>query len=108
MEIRKLRSFVNVALRHLSRFGTREDFLIVLEIASHQIDGNCLTLKQLVLWGAVPESTLKRRLARLVKLGHVTKAAANGDKRVYRYAVTDRTHQRLEQMTRDVRSYRWN
>ena len=72
MEARKLRGFIQIAMRHLNRFGTREDFLIVLEIAAQQEEGQHLTLKQLVHWGAVPESTLKRRLARLAKRGLIT------------------------------------
>ena len=99
---------MQVAVRHMDRFGSREDFLIVLEIASNQVADNCLTLKQLILWGAVPESTLKRRLARLVKLGHVVKTVANGDKRIFRYSVTDKTLERLENMSRDIRAHRWN
>lgn len=95
-------------MRHLTRFGTREDFLIVLEIAAHQDEGHCLTLKQLVLWGAVPESTLKRRLARLVKLGHIVKTAANGDKRVFHYSVPEKSMQRLDLMLRDLRNHRWH
>jgi len=108
VEARKLRGFIQIAMRHLNRFGTREDFLIVLEIAAQQEEGQHLTLKQLVHWGAVPESTLKRRLARLVKLGHVVKTAVSNDRRVFHYSVTDKTMQRLEIMLRDLRSHRWS
>ena len=74
MEIRKLRKFVRLAMNHIERIGTREDLLILLEIADNQTSDRCLTLKQLALSGIAPESTLKRRLARLAKRGLITKA----------------------------------
>ena len=108
MDIRKLKNFTQSALRHLRQFGTREDFLIVLEIAVHQRDGAPMTLKQLTLWGEVPESTLKRRLSRLLKLGLIRKTAADGDRRIYLYQVSDKVLDQLSRFHQELKAFRWN
>ena len=108
MDIRKLKSFTQCALRHLRQFDTREDFLIVLEIAVHQCDGVPMTLKQLTLWGEIPESTLKRRLSRLLRLGLIRKTAANGDRRIYHYQVSEKVLEQLSRFQQDMKAVRWN
>ncbi len=64
MYVRKLRTLNQIVGKHIEQFGTREDFKILLEIAEYQESDSRLTLKQLVLSAEIPESTLKRRLAR--------------------------------------------
>ena len=108
MEIRKLRQFAKMAIVHLDKIGTREDFRIILEIAFNHEPGNCLTLKQLVLSGIAPESTIKRRLGRLVKQGLIVKFASNGDRRLQHYQVPPRTLETLRSLARDLRSFDWS
>lgn len=108
MEIRKLRQFFQTAFIRLNRLGTNEDLLIVLEIASNQQPNNHLTLKQLLLSGIAPESTLKRRLARLVKQGIVIKSVADGDRRLQRYEVPAQTLEMLRNLARELRGFDWH
>jgi DNA-binding MarR family transcriptional regulator len=108
MDFRKLKAFNELAARHIDRFGTHEDFAILLEIASHQQQGNSLTLKQLVLCSAVPESTLKRRLGRLVRQKYVDKKVTDADRRVHGYSLPEKTIRSLHDLMRDLRVYQWD
>ncbi len=108
MEIRKLRKFVRLAMNHIERIGTREDLLILLEIADNQTSDRCLTLKQLALSGIAPESTLKRRLARLAKRGLITKMPIEGDRRVQRYQVESRALETLRMLGQDLSGFEWS
>lgn len=108
MNISSLRRFNQLAVRHIERFGTRDDFKILLEIAASQQEGDCLTLKQLMLCCSVPESTLKRRLARLVRMGVVIKEMTAEDRRVHCYFVSDKTMRQLGAFIEEIRSFDWN
>ncbi|HEX5802202.1 MAG TPA: MarR family transcriptional regulator [Azospira sp.] len=107
MSIASLRRFNHLAARHIERFGTREDFKILLEIAAHQQTGDCLTLKQLVLCCSVPESTLKRRLARLVRQGFVIKEMTAEDRRVHCYTVPEKAMKFLHSFIDEIRAFDW-
>lgn len=96
-----------MALRHIEQLGTREDFRILLEIAAGQNEVNCLTLKQLVLSAAIPESTLKRRLSRLVRERLVLKRITKNDHRVSCYSLPDKTVKILRELARDIRAFHW-
>lgn len=98
---------MRLALQHIDRIGTREDLLIVLEIASNDRPEGCLTLKQLVLSGIAPESTLKRRLSRLVRRGLVSKSPIEGDRRVQRYEIEPKAMDTLRALGRDLRRFDW-
>lgn len=102
-----LRKLNLLALRHIEQLGTREDFTILLEIAAGQTEVNCLTLKQLVLSASIPESTLKRRLARLVRQKLVIKRITKNDHRVSCYSLSEKTLKILRDLARDIRYFRW-
>lgn len=103
----KLRKFNQLALRHIEQLGTREDFRILLEIAAGQYEVNCLTLKQLLLSASIPESTLKRRLARLVRQRLVIKRTTKNDHRVSCYSLPDKTLKILRELVREIQGFRW-
>lgn len=107
MDVKRLRTFNQQAAKHIEQFGTREDFKILLEIATRQHDGNCLTLKQLVLSAAIPESTLKRRLGRLVRQGFVLKRMTTEDHRVHCYSLPEKTLKIFRELIHDIRCFRW-
>lgn len=103
----KLRKLNQLALRHIEQLGTREDFRILLDIAAGQNEVNCLTLKQLVLSASIPESTLKRRLSRLVSQRLVLKRTTKNDHRVSCYSLPERTLKILRELARDIRAFDW-
>ena len=86
MDALGLRELNRLVGRHIEAFGTREDFKILLEIAAGQQQGNPPTLKQLLLDVSVPQSTLKRRLSRLVRMRFVIKRMTSNDRRVQCYS----------------------
>lgn len=108
MGVKNLRAFNSLAEKHIGQFGTREDFKILLEIAVHQQEGNFLTLKQLVLCAAIPESTLKRRLGKLVHKKFVYKQLTPGDRRTHGYGLPEPTIRTLHTLIEDLRSYPWD
>lgn len=108
MYAKKLRALNQLVARHVEQFGTREDFKILLEIAACNGTESCLTLKQLILSAEIPESTLKRRLARLVKMRLVLKKTALGDGRVHCYSLPEKTQKTLDSLASDIRGFRWD
>jgi len=102
-----LRRFNQLAVSHVEQFGTRDDFKILLEIALRQEAASKLTLKQLMLCCGVPESTLKRRLARLVRERMVIKEMTADDRRVHCYTVSDKTLARLRNFIDELRAFKW-
>lgn len=107
MNIPRLRRFNQLIVKHVERFGRRDDFKILLEIAAQQETGAPLTLKRLVLCCSVPESTLKRRLSRLVREGFVHKRMTEEDHRVHCYTVAERTLKQLRSFIVDIRAFDW-
>lgn len=94
---------------HVTQFGTREDFKILLEIAACHEAEACLTLKQLVLCCVdIPESTLKRRLARLVRLKFAAKQMLSSDRRVHCYTLPEKTLKVFDGLVRDIRAFNWD
>lgn len=108
MSANGLRAFNRLVGRHIEVFGTREDFKILLEIAASQEQGTPLTLKQLYLEVGIPQSTLKRRLSRLVRRRFVTKRMTTNDHRVHCYSVPERTQVALRSLIDDIRVFTWN
>ncbi len=108
MNVKKLKAFNQLAASHSEQFGTREDFKILLEIATVEGNGNCLTLKQLTLSTSIPESTLKRRLARLVSKRLVLKKMTAEDRRVHCYSLHDKTRKILHDMIEAIRVFCWD
>jgi DNA-binding MarR family transcriptional regulator len=108
MNVKKLRAFNMLAAKHVTQFGTREDFKILLEIAACHGEGACLTLKQLVLCVDIPESTLKRRLARLVRLKFAVKQMLPSDRRVHCYTLPEKTLKVFDGLVRDIRAFTWD
>lgn len=107
MSIASLRRFNQLAVKHVERFGTKEDLKILLEIGAHQQAGERLTLKTLMLCCSVPESTLKRRLAKLVRQGFVIKEMTVDDHRVHCYTIADKTAKLLLAFVDDIRVFDW-
>jgi DNA-binding MarR family transcriptional regulator len=107
MDVKRLRTFNQLAAKHIEQFGTREDFAILLDIAAGEQHGNCLTLKQLLLSSSIPESTLKRRLAGLVHRRFVLKRLTVEDRRVHGYSLHEKTRKILTEMIRDIRDFCW-
>jgi len=107
MDASRLKSFNKLVGARIEGFGTREDFGILLEIAASEQEGSCLTLKQLMLGVGIPESTLKRRLARLVRLRHVAKRMTANDHRVQCYSLPERTRQTLATLIAEIRAFDW-
>lgn len=93
--------------RFLEGLGTRDDFKIILEVAACQQEGAPITLKQMLLNLDIPESTLKRRLSRLVRARLIVKRMTANDRRVYCYEVTERSRQVLIDVIRELRGHRW-
>ena len=93
--------------RCLEGLGTRDDFKIILEVAASQQEGAPITLKQMLLNLDIPESTLKRRLSRLVRARLIVKRMTANDRRVYCYEVTERSRQALIEVIRELRGFRW-
>jgi DNA-binding MarR family transcriptional regulator len=108
MDVKRLKAFNQLAASHSEQFGTREDFKILLEIATAGDNGNCLTLKQLTLSASIPESTLKRRLSRLVRKNLVLKRMTTEDRRVHCYSLHDKTRQTLHDMIEAIRVFCWD
>ena len=108
MDALGLREFKRLVSKHVEAFGTREDFKILLEIAAAQQQGNPPTLKQVLLDVAVPQSTLKRRLSRLVRRRFVIKRMTSNDRRVHCYSLPEKTLATLSRLIDDIRSFRWN
>ncbi|MFC5302975.1 MarR family transcriptional regulator [Azospira restricta] len=107
MSIASLRKFNQLAVKHIERFGTRDDLKILLEIGARQQAGERMTLKTLMLCCSVPESTLKRRLAKLVRQGFVIKEMTANDHRVHCYTVADKTMKLLHAFIDDIRAFEW-
>lgn len=107
MDATRLSAFNRMVEARITAFGTREDFRILLEIAAHEQKGQCLTLKQLMLGVDIPESTLKRRLARLVRLRYVAKRMTANDHRVQCYSLPERTRQTLATLIAEIRRFDW-
>lgn len=107
MSIASLKNFNQLAVKHIERFGTRDDLKILLEIGTHQQAGERLTLKTLMLCCSVPESTLKRRLAKLVRQGFVIKEMTADDHRVHCYTIADKTMKFLHAFADDLRAFDW-
>lgn len=108
MDALGLRELNRLVGRHIEAFGTREDFKILLEIAAGQQQGNPPTLKQLLLDVSVPQSTLKRRLSRLVRMRFVIKRMTSNDRRVHCYSLPEKILATLSRLIDDIRSFRWN
>jgi len=108
MDALGLREFNRLVGRHIEAFGTREDFKILLEIAAGQQQDSPPTLKQLLLDVGVPQSTLKRRLSRLVRMRFVVKRMTSNDRRVHCYSLPDKTLASLAELIKDIRGFRWN
>ena len=108
MDALGLRELNRLVGRHIEAFGTREDFKILLEIAAGQEQGNPPTLKQLLLDVSVPQSTLKRRLSRLVRMRFVVKKMTDNDRRVHCYSLPDKTATTLARLIDDIRNFKWN
>lgn len=108
MDAIRLRDFNRLVARHIETLGTREDFKILLEIAASQQKGTPLTLKQLLIDVNVPQSTLKRRLASLVRRRIVTKQMTANDHRVYCYNLSDKAQTILKKLIADIREYHWS
>ena len=102
-----LRALNKLVAKHIESFGTREDFKILLEIAAAQQQGSLLTLKQLLLGVGIPQSTLKRRLSRLVRRRIVTKQMTENDRRVHCYSLPEKTCNALCTLIDDVRNFKW-
>ena len=93
--------------RAIQGLGTRDDFKIILEVAACEQEGTPITLKQMLLNLDIPESTLKRRLSRLVRARLIVKRMTANDRRVYCYEITDRARQILTEVTRILRGFNW-
>ena len=93
--------------RAIQGLGTRDDFKIILEVAACEQEGNPITLKQMLFNLDIPESTLKRRLSRLVRARLIVKRMTANDRRVYCYEITDRARQILTEVTRILRGFNW-
>lgn len=102
-----LRGLNRIVSKHVEVFGTREDFKILLEIAAAQQEGNPLTLKRLMLCVDIPQSTMKRRLSRLVRRRFVTKQLMPNDRRVHCYGVPEKTQNSLHTLINEIRKFSW-
>jgi DNA-binding MarR family transcriptional regulator len=102
-----LRGLNRIVAKHVEVFGTREDFKILLEIAASQQEGIPLTLKRLMLCVDIPQSTMKRRLSRLVRRRFVTKQMTPNDRRVHCYSVPEKTQASLNALVADIRKFNW-
>ena len=76
----------------------QEQQLIVL-IADAQRTGNALNMKQIVFSQGESATTVRRRVARLEKLGYVQKKSKENDGRSFVYTVADCVLQRLLKLT---------
>jgi len=77
--------------RHLPFVRTIEDIDLVREIGFHQMTGEPLTLKVLLLTGIASTATVQRRLARLRRLGVVVPQRASHDGRVVKLVLSPET-----------------
>ncbi len=107
MDVIRLQKFNELAAKYIEQFGTWEDFKILLDVAAGENHGSCQTLKQLLLSSSIPESTLKRRLAKLVRQRFVLKRMTTEDRRVHCYSLHEETRKVLDEMIRDIRSFCW-
>lgn len=107
MDAVKLQSLNCLVGSYTERFGTREDFKILLEIGAHQQKQVPITLKGLLHGVNIPESTLKRRLSRLVRKRFVLKQAMPTDNRVSIYRLSDPTLKILQEMAEAIRTFDW-
>ena len=76
--LRKIREFERLQLPFLKSVI---DFDIVIEIGYAEEEGQPLTLKQLYLMKITSRSTVRRRLARLIEQGIVTRRKQTTDQR---------------------------
>jgi hypothetical protein len=68
--------------QYLPFLKTVVDFDIACEVGYHQLAGTPLTVKHLLLMNLAPPVTVFRRLARLCKLGVITRVRSQRDLRV--------------------------
>ena len=76
--LRKIREFERLQMSFLKSVI---DFDIVIEIGYAEEEGQPLTLKQLYLLKITSRSTVRRRLARLIEQGIVTRRKQTNDQR---------------------------
>lgn len=90
---RKLVTYEQEALPFVRSY---EDRAIVFALMSAHENGQQLTLKQLSQFRIGAPATLRRRMARLQKLGVIQKAAAATDRRLKTYSIGKRFHKHLQ------------
>jgi DNA-binding MarR family transcriptional regulator len=74
--------------RFLPMLKTVVDFDVVCEVGYHQLVGNPLTVKHLLLLRLAPPATVLRRLDRLCELNIVLRVQSHRDGRVHHLLVT--------------------
>src|SRR6478752_309187 len=77
--------------RFLPLLKTVVDFDVVCEVGYHQLVGNPLTVKHLLLLCLAPPATVLRRLDRLCELNIVLRVQSHRDGRVHHLLVTPDT-----------------
>lgn len=93
IKLRKLREHIVL----LPGLRTYKDFDIAIEIGHHELTGNVLTQKQLLLLDIASPATVRRHLNRLVKTGLVEKKVDTNDHRVIYFTLSARAHAIFDQ-----------
>src|ERR1700674_2970046 len=87
--LRKIRDFERLQLPFLKSVI---DFDIVIEIGYAEEEGQPLTLKQLFLLNVCPRTTVRRRLAKLIEQGVVTRRKNTNDQRAAILTLSPSSH----------------
>ena len=88
VKLRRLRE--HIAL--LPGLKTYKDFDIAIEIGHHELIGNPLNQKQLLLLDIAAPATVRRHLNRLISVGLVNKQVDASDHRYAYFVLTERAH----------------
>lgn len=80
-----------------------QDRNILIAIAAAQVEGVCLSMKQLVLSQAGTSTTIRRRVARLIRLGHVLTELNDQDGRSHALSVSKAILNILANLAEDLK-----
>jgi hypothetical protein len=101
-------TFINIRdtcklIAEIAQGTSSVDREIIIHLAAAQQQGECLTMKQLVLTRLGTATTVRRRIALLMVSGYVIKVAHRQDKRLNCYQISPAFYRQLNGLTTGIR-----
>src|SRR6185369_13813443 len=90
---------IHKALPHRSA----DDREIIISVSAAQLDGSAINMKQLVISQRSTATTIRRRVAHLIRSGHLVKHLKEGDGRSYTFSVSKPVMTRLAKIGEALR-----